>query len=221
MRTTKVLLCAAALAAGVVSSIAQPVYSLNVVGYVNKSFVSGAYVLVGNPLSNGGNDLNTIIPNPPDQTVVNRWNSSIQDLDSTQPTYFAATHTWNPNSTIQPGEGFFVIASADFTNTFVGNVLQGAVVNPVNIIGGGNYVAIASPVPIGGYLSNVLSGYVATDQDVVNTWNVGIQDLDAVQPTYFQATGQWNPDANIAVGDGFFLIRSGGPTTWTRNFTVQ
>lgn len=197
------------------------VYSLNVVGYVNKAFSGGNYVLVGNPLNGTNNDLNTIIPGPPDQTLVNRWNPATQDLDSVQPTYFQATHTWTPNVVIKPGEGFFVIASQNFTNTFVGEVAQGSITNPVTILGGGNYVAVASPVPIGGSLSNILSGYQATDQDLVNTWNVGTQDLDPVQYTYFTSTGKWQPDANIPVGDGFFLIRSGSPNTWVRNFTVQ
>jgi hypothetical protein len=142
-------------------------------------------------------------------------------LDSVQPTYFQATHTWNPDVVIKPGEGFFVIASADFTNTFVGEVAQGSITNPVPIIGNGGYVAVSSPVPLGGSLTNILAGYPATDQDLVNTWNVGTQDLDAVQYTYFQATGKWQPDANIPVGDGFFLIRSGPQVTWVRNFTVQ
>jgi hypothetical protein len=201
--------------------MAQNVYSLNVVGYVNKTFPAGQFVMVGNPLSNGANDLATIIPNPPDSTLVNRWNATIQDLDPTQPTYFAATHTWVPNPVIPPGEGFFVIAGADFTNTFVGNVLQGSVANPVPIVGGGAFVAVANPVPVGGALSNVLSGYVATDSDLVNTWNVGLQDLDPGQETYFISTHSWIPPGNIPVGDGFFLIRSGGATTWTQNFTVQ
>jgi hypothetical protein len=218
---TKVLLCAAALAAGAVSGMAQNVYSLNVVGYVNKSFPAGQFVMVGNPLQNTNSDLNTLFPNPPDSTLVNRWNASIQDLDPSQPTYHTTTHTWNPNVVIPQGEGFFVIAGADFTNTFVGNVLQGSITNPVPILGGGTFTAVANPVPIGGALSNVLSGYVATDSDVVNTWNVSIQDLDPSQSVYHTSTGKWNPAGNVAVGDGFFLIRAGGAATWVQNFTVQ
>lgn len=218
---TRALLCAAALAAGAVSSMAQNVYSLNVVGYVNKSFSAGNYVLVGNPLNGTNNNLGTIIPSPPNATVVNRWNSAIQDLDASQPTFFTASGKWVPDVVINPGEGFFVIAGANFTNTFVGNVPQGSLTNPVPIIGGGNYVAVAANVPIGGSLSNVLAGYVPSNADVVNTWNVGIQDLDSIQPTYFTATGKWTPDISLPVGDGFFLIRSGAATTWVQNFTVQ
>jgi hypothetical protein len=218
---TRALLCAAALAAGAVSSMAQNVYSLNVVGYVNKSFSSGNYVLVGNPLNGTNNNLSTIIPSPPNFTVINRWNASIQDLDPVQPTFFTSTGKWNSDPVLNPGEGFFVIAGANFTNTFVGNVPQGSLTNPVPIIGGGNYVAVAPNVPIGGGISNILSGYVPGNFDVVNTWNVGIQDLDPNQPTYFTSTGKWNSDVNLAVGDGFFLIRAGAATKWVQNFTVQ
>src|SRR5437763_128751 len=119
MRTTKVLLCAAALAAGVVSSMAQNVYSLNVVGYVNKTFTSGNYTLVANPLSNGANDLNTIMPNAPAFSQVNIWDVSLQDFSATIPTFNGGV--WSPNVTLPPGQGFFVIAGANFTNTFVGN----------------------------------------------------------------------------------------------------
>jgi len=221
MRTTKVLLCAAALAAGVVTSMAQNVYSLNVVGYVNKSFQNQLFTLVCNPLSNGANDLKTIIPSPPDNTQVWRWVTAIQDLDTTTiPTYVAATQTWNPNPVINPGEGFFVVAGANFTNTFVGNVLQGSLTNP--IAGNQAFQAIGSMVPVGGYLSNTLAQYPAVDNDQVWVWLTGVQDLDTVNiPTYIAATSTWSPDYNIPVGDGFFLVRSGGPVNYVRNFTVQ
>src|SRR3974390_3673850 len=140
---TRALLCAAALAAGAVSSMAQNVYSLNVVGYVNKSFSSGNYILVGNPLNGTNDNLSTIIPNPPNFTIINRWNASIQDLDPNQPTFFTSTGKWTIDPVLNPGEGFFVIAGANFTNTFVGNVPQGSLTNPVPIVGGGNYVALA------------------------------------------------------------------------------
>ncbi len=58
----KALLCAAALAAGAVSSMAQSnVYSLNIVGYVNVPLVTG-FNLIANPLDNGTNDLASLFP---------------------------------------------------------------------------------------------------------------------------------------------------------------
>jgi hypothetical protein len=121
---------------------------------------------------------------------------------------------------IPPGVGFFVIAGADFTNTFVGEVLQGTLTNSVPLVGGGSYIALASMVPVGGSLTNVLAGYTPAPFDQVNLWDVPTQDFSTTIPTFIG--GQWTPDVNFPVGDGFFLIRSSSTTTtWIRNFTVQ
>lgn len=218
---TKALLCAAALAAGAVSGMAQNVYSLNVVGYVNKAFTANTYYLVGNPLNGTNNNLSTIIPAPPNFTIVNRWNASLQDLDPAVPTFFTSTGKWNSDPVLNPGEGFFVSAGADFTNTFVGNVPQGSLTNPIPILGGGAYIALAPNVPLGGGITNILAGYVPSNFDIINTWSVGAQDLAPTVPTYFTSTGKWNADVNLAVADGFFLSRAGTATTWVQNFTVQ
>jgi hypothetical protein len=69
-------------------------------------------------------------------------------------------------------------------------------------------------------VTNVLAGYIPSDGDSVFTWNEGAQDLDVVIPTYINGLG-WDPDINMNVGDGFFLLRVDPATTWTRNFTVQ
>jgi len=179
------------------------------------------FQLVCNPLDAGTNKLGTIIPNPPDNTQVWRWIVANQDLDLvTIPTYVASSHTWVPEATLNPGEGFFVLGGGDFTNTFVGNVLQGSLTNP--IAGNGLFQAIGSMVPIGGYLSNVLSGYPATDNDQVWVWLTGNQDLDLVNiPTWIASQNKWSPDYNIPVGDGFFLLRAGAPVNYVRSFTVQ
>lgn len=209
---------AAALVAGVLASSAQ-VYSANVVGYVTKKFQTGMFTLVNNPLNAATNDLQTIIVNPPDGTAVYRWSVAAQDFDPAVPTYFTSTGKWIPNATIKPGEGFFVAGGGDFTNTFVGDVLQGTLTN--SVAGNGNFVAFASQVPVGGSLTNVLASYPATDGDNVYVWSTAAQDFDPSVSTYYTATGKWSPDQNIAVGDGFFLVRAGGDVTWTRTFTVQ
>lgn len=220
---TKLLLTAAVLAAGVASTIAQSnVYSLNVVGYVNKSFDAGLYTLVSSPLKNGANTLKDLIPNPPDNTIIQRWNVGLQDLDPVVPTYVAGSASWVPNPVILPGEGFFVVSGAPsgtFTNTFVGEVQQGSITNA--IAGNSAYQAIGSPVPIGGNIQTVLSGYVPSDNDIIQLWNVPAQDLDPVVPTYVEASAQWIPNANFNVADGFFLVRANPGVNWVRNFTVQ
>jgi len=210
----------AALAAGVATSMAQSnVYSLNVVGYVNYPFVNGNYTLVSNPLDNTTNDLNTILAGVPDGTSVGLWSTALQDFSPVIPQYSSRTGTWSPDVAITPGEGFFVIASGNFTNTFVGNVRQQAIV--LSLVGGGNYECIGSTAPLGGSVTNVLGQYPPTDGDSLGIWNTNTQDFSSTIPQYSSRTGKWAPDYAFNVGDGFFMIRSGGPVTWTNQFTVH
>ena len=62
MRTNKLLLTAVALvAAGIVSSQAQTVYSANVVGYVNQVIPGSSSTLICNPLLNDTNGANEVL----------------------------------------------------------------------------------------------------------------------------------------------------------------
>lgn len=218
MRTKSLFAAAAIVAAGVVSSMAQSnVYSLNVVGYVNKSFPAFQFVMVNNSLKNTNSDLNTLIPNPPDGTTVFKWNVGNQDLDGTAPAFVTGSG-WVPNIAVAPGEGFFVASGGDFTNTFVGEVRQGSLTNV--LVGNFAFEAVGSQVPVGGSITNVMVGYPAEDGDSVFRWNIGLQDLDPTVSTYVVGTG-WVPDVSIGVGDGFFISRVAGSVNWVRNFTVQ
>ncbi len=194
------------------------VYSLNVVGYVNYAFPAstiGGYVLLSNPLDNTNNDLNTIIPAAPAGTSVQTWNVALQDFDQAIPTFAAGK--WTPNINIKPGQGFFVVPNGAFTNTFIGDVRQGSVTNV--LAGNGNYEAIASTVPMGGSITNVLAQYPALSGDTIQIWNVALQDFDQTVPTF--AGGKWTPDWNFAVGEGFFLVRNGPGVNYVRTFTVN
>ena len=128
MRTKTTLAAAAILAAGLASSMAQAnVYSLNVVGYVNVNYVAGfnaaANPLVGSP----DNTLNTVLAGAdvPDNTTVFIWNTTLQDFDPVTPVYVASSGTWSVNATVNQGQGIFVLAPANFTHTYVGEVKQG------------------------------------------------------------------------------------------------
>lgn len=195
------------------------VYSLNVVGYVNYAFKDGLYTLVCNPLSAATNDLNTILAGATTGTQVQLWDVAAQDFQATTPVKLS-NGTWNPNVTIKPGQGFFVVASGNFTNTFVGEVLQGSVTNA--LVGGGAYEAIGSTVPVGGSLTNVLDQYPAIAGDQIQIWDVTAQDFAGTTPVYSSTTGKWNPDTySFAVGEAFFLVRNGPAVNYVRTFTVQ
>lgn len=219
MRTKSLFVAAAVVAAGVASSMAQSnVYSLNVVGYVNRAIPAAAFAMVSNPLKGTNNLLSSIFPSPPDGTSVFTWDEGLQDLDGVVPTFIVGSG-WIPDIAIAPGQGFFALGGDNFTNTFVGEVRQGALSTPVG--GNAGFSAVGSQVAQGGSMTtNVLAGYIPSDGDSVFTWNEPAQDLDGVVPTFITGSG-WIPDINMNVADGFFLLRIDPGTTWTRNFTVQ
>jgi hypothetical protein len=222
---TKVLLGAAVIAAGALTSMAQSnVYSLNVVGYVNITFPSFQTYLVANPLDNTNNDLNTVLPGAPDSSTVQLWDVGAQDFITTS-SYDAGSGKWIPNLTVNPGQGFFLTAgAANYTNTFVGNVRQGALTNKV---AGFNLVLVGSQVPVAGDLNsaaangtNFIAGYVPLDSDTIQAWDITAQDF--INTTSYDAgAGKWIPDMTFKVGDAFFLSRAGADADWVLNFTVK
>src|SRR5216684_3322146 len=127
MRTKTTLLGAAILAAGALSSMAQSnVYSLNVVGYINRTFpASLQYALVANQLDTGNNVYSNVLQSLPVNSKVLKWTGS----GYSTATRVAFGNGWLPSSnavnTLNPGEAAFIQSpsgSVGFTNTFVGNV---------------------------------------------------------------------------------------------------
>ena len=113
MKTKTLLIAAAALAAGIMSSQAQ-VYSQNVVGYVNLS-ISNGFNCINIPLDYDGtgtnNVVNTIIgTNLPNGTIIESWNPvNGFTANSFGPTSKDTTPHWTiPTATYNPGEGIFV-----------------------------------------------------------------------------------------------------------------
>jgi len=120
MRTKTLLLTATLGAAGIASSFAQtPVYSQNVVGYVNVQAPAG-FSLIANPLDNKtGNNLNTILPGVPVGTTVYKYDGATGFTSSVN------FGTWTPDLILAPGEGAFIQLAAPATLTFVGEVTLG------------------------------------------------------------------------------------------------
>jgi hypothetical protein len=220
----------AALAAGVVSSMAQSnVYSLNVVGYVNVPMKGGInFNLLGNPLNNtasNGNDITNLFTTAAsDGDQVFTWNPAIQDLGATVYTYSIATHSWDGNRLMKPGEGFFYLATGNnVTNTLVGEVIQGSYTNPVSVQGNISFNLFASSIPIGVCITNAIPGIHTADGDQVYTWDVNLQDLGSIIATYSVACTCWdNPCVQVPPGYGFFYLATGpNQPVWVRSFTVQ
>ncbi len=225
MRTKSILLGAAVLAAGVASSMAANVYSVNVVGYVNLSITNG-YNLIANPLdADGTNNINTVIPVAPDGTQLLQWLPGIQNFTPLVQ-YIAAGNGWYDQSfnlatnKVAPGGAFFLFNPHATANvTFVGNVVQGTNTTTVN----GGYGFYANIAPVASDLDT--NGFPAHDGMQYSVFTNGnytpfFQYIAAGNGWYDQSFTQQFPTPGV--GQGFLLYNPlNANYNWTESFTVQ
>src|SRR5882724_5562009 len=175
MRTKTTLLCAAILAAGALSSMAQSnVFSLNVVGYINTTLTGPGYTMIANQLDSGNNVFSNFFQVLPSGSQVIKWNTNTASFNISTRSLVAPG--WSPagaaNSTLNPGEACFIkLAGGSRTNTFVGNVMRLAATggtNPVysatytnSLITG--YTMMGSTFPITGPIASAATGLDITN----------------------------------------------------------
>jgi hypothetical protein len=241
------LMAAAALAAGIITSQAQPVYSQNIIGYVNVPAAVG-YTAMDNPLSNNGNDSATNLFNTTgvnDGSIILQWTGTKYKqtaFDSTSATGFSDPISFAPLSApiLPPGQGFLLNnQNGSNTFTFVGSVLVGGPGAATNVVGvttnvlanGTLYVFPSSILPIGGGISSSL-GLVnnggAIDGSVVLIPNIVSGVIKGYKQYAFDsssATGFSDPisfaplpEPVIPVGGSFlFNNQSGAPIYWIQS----
>lgn len=237
MKIKALIITAALVVASVASSMAQ-VYSANAVGYVNMSLPVGLS-LIANPLNNGDNNLNTILPLSADAvgTTIYRFNATTQNYgESFQwiPDLGWFTNEADPNwAVLAPGEGFFIQCLIALNVTFVGDVPQGNLSNPMP----GDYglsirsSQVPQEAPIG-HLADTTGPKVglefpATTGDSLFLWDSAIQNypsawqyLDGVG--WLQGETLLTDGPTIPVGAAFFVQKAGtGTQNWTRTFSVN
>jgi hypothetical protein len=216
MRTKTLLLTAALSVAGIASSMAQ-VYSVNAVGYVNKTIHPG-FNLVANPLIQSNNTLGVLLPAPPNLTEVFLFTPG---SGFSQYTFDTDLGGWDPNAnaTIDFGGGAFINnrSGAAFTLTSVGEVGQGTLANPVPA----GFSIRSSKVPQAGAISAVL-GFPAAQLDSVYKYiNTGAPGAGYSQFTFDNDLGGWDPsEPSVDVGEAVFISSVAGHP-WTRTFTVN
>lgn len=197
---------------GVLPSFSQSnVYSLNIVGYINRAIVPGDN-LIGNQLNyaplNGpvDNSLNHILLSVADGTTFTKWDAganaflplSVFDLNS---------QTWSINYSLNLGEGALVHSPARTTNTFVGSVMVYTNIVSAMDLGPGspwapNYAAglhlLACPMPVGGSVSSMFAKVVGR-APATGEW---VKVLDEANQTYLTSTfdgASWDHDPDLAV----------------------
>jgi hypothetical protein len=224
MRTKTLLAAAAMLAAGLASSLAQSnVYSLNVVGYVNRVIPgTGKYSMLANPLNSTSNTLGGLLTGSlPLGSQVLVFNPAIVDYDTY--TRVAFGNGWSPAGgatvDLSPGKGVLIhsaAAAADVTNTFVGEVMQGSLNHPI----AAGYTFLGNKVPESGSATAIGLTTSTALGTQLGTMDVALQDFAVSTRIGFGLL--WSPTVpTINVADGFYINNNTGATNWVRNFTVQ
>ena len=203
---TKTLLLSAALAVATVATSMADVFSVNVVGYVNKTYPTG-FSIINNPLVNSNNTVGVLFPNVPFFTQIYKFGSGGYSSANT------FVGNWSdPTMTLSPGEGAFINFPSPYTNTYVGEVLIGAQTN--SLVPG--FTLAGSKVPQAGALQGSL-GVTPAFFDIV-------YKFDSANQTYLPANtfvGSWSGgDPVIDVAEGFFYLNQQTTTnSWARTFT--
>jgi len=208
MKNKTLLIAAAALVAGVVSSEAQ-VYSANVVGYANVPLATG-YTLVANPLDDGnGNQLTNLVAGLPNKSQVVTWNGTGYNT-----AIIKGASGWASSVPLPPGTGFFVKVPSGQTNVFVGSVIAAAGASVTNSLATG-YNLVGSPIAYAGDATTStsinLGGTLANKSQLVD-WNSGTQGFDTA---VIKGASGWGGSFPITVGQGFF-VKTPAPATWVQ-----
>jgi hypothetical protein len=211
MRTKTLLLTAAFGAVGLTSSMAQQVFSVNAVGFVNVSVPPG-FSMIANPLNAPNNTISNLFSAAVDGTTIYKFNEpgkpgfSVNTLD---------TGEWgDPNQTLVPGEGAFIRnpSATAFPITFVGEVMQG----PLSNVLPAGFSVKSSQVPQSAAIDTVL-GFPAADGDTIYQFS----NASKGYTIHTFDTGEWSSGVPTpAVAESFFVkkITAGN---WTRNFSVN
>mgnify|MGYP006969320779 CR=1 FL=1 len=193
--------------------MAQNVYSLNVVGYYNVTIPPNSFALIANQLNTTNNTIAALLPSVPPGTQFFKyvtgtgWQSYLFDE-------FELAWTPDGNATLNPGEGGFIKnnTSQPLTITFVGEVLQGSLTNPIPA----GFAVRSSMVPQAGTLTALAFPAVPGDQVYKYTPGSGYTSY-----LFDEFELAWTPsDPSVGVGEAFFS-RKGQAVNWVRNFTVQ
>jgi hypothetical protein len=240
MRTKTLLAAAALVAAGALTSQAQNVYSLNVVGYVNVTLRPG-YNLITPQLVDTANPtapISRILTNAPalaDGSTFFGWNANLQTFTEAAnwigtppdgPAWYNGDFSGFATDTAPRGKSYFIFNSGvnTATLTLVGEVPQGA--NSAPVAPGYNF--LGDYVPTSGQL--LTNGFPVADGSTLFTWDPITQGyteaLNGIAtppdgPAWYNGDFSSTIPFAPAVAQGFVYFNPAGSVNWARNFTVK
>jgi hypothetical protein len=227
MRTKTLVVAAALSAAGVATSMAQ-VFSVNAVGYVNKTIPKNGFALVSNPLKAATNTINALFqPVPPGFQVFIYTPGKGFDVGTFDDLEGAFVPATVGNAQLLPGQGVFVKnpTANDVPITFVGEVPQGTLTTP--LVAGLQIVSSQVPqqgtaadlglpakVANGASAGDQVYQFVTNDATPANNQKYYVSTFDDLSDDFLPALKP------LDVGEAIFLKRIAAGN-WTRTFNVN
>jgi hypothetical protein len=191
------------------------VFSVNAVGYVNVQLPPGLS-LIANPLLDYENTVGALINDAPDGAQVYKY---VPGAGYEVSTFDGIAGTWsNPDMDLSPGVGFFFNnpSSNTVVHTFVGEVLQGVLVNPMPA----GFSTKGALVPQAGSITH-LHGIPGEPGDVIRFYVNDLQGGGNYVTSVFSASqNAWVPDLTLDVGQGFVSEKQNAQD-WVRVFSVN
>ena len=184
--------------------------SENVIGYASISVPPG-YSLIANPLQAPSNAVSAILPDMPDETALNKFDTHLFKLTENA----VKNGKWiNPDETLSPGEGaIFLNPTTDFKIiNFVGEVLQGDLLLPIAT----GFSIHSSQIPKPGRLHADL-GFPIHEGDIVHLFDRDRQKYVIYE--YDQKHWESNPPV-VGVGESFWIGKT-TPGNWVQNLVIK
>jgi hypothetical protein len=168
--------------------------------------------MVGNPLNAVDNRMSALFPNPPNGFTLYKWN----EINDQFLTYrYIQGFGWSPdgNGTLAPGEGAIASSGTALTHSFVGEVRQGYLINPVP----SGFSIRGSMSPISGGVASAL-GTPILEGDIVSRMVSGdYQNFAYRNGFWINDAGAQVAEPEILVGESFWINK---PTDWEQISSV-
>jgi hypothetical protein len=204
-------------AVGVASSMGQSaVYSVNIVGYINKTIPSGGSTLANQLNASPNNTIPTLLGTPAGAMTIFKFNPATANYD--QAFFDPDAGAWdNTTMVLNPGQGAFIDNNGPAHSiTLVGEVQLNST---VDIHPG--YDAYSSVIPRSGPLDASMNFPVPTEAMTVFRFN------GSGYTQYFNDpdSGGWQPPngvPSVNIAEAFYIDNSSATThySWTVNFPV-
>lgn len=165
--------------------------------------------MVANPLNTTNNTVEALFPitatGAPEGTTIYKWDGTKYVSTAVEFGDWSAK-----NITLNPGEGCFMNSPSAFTNTFVGEVMQGALTNALPA----GFSIRGSMVPQAGTATELGLTAALDEGDTIYQWKNGAYKSAAIE------FGAWSAEPNVAVGEAFWVNKLAAGK-WVRNFSVN